>query len=80
MVKMTGFDTPPEPLSTRIVVVPEVVTRFAGTVAESCDALLNAVTSGVVFHFTTDDEVNPVPDNTRENALLPAVTLVGAIV
>jgi hypothetical protein len=77
IVNVRAFDVPPHGVTTAIEAVPAVAMRAAGTVAVSCAAETNVVTSGVPFQFTVEPETKLVPFTVSVNCGPPAVAQVG---
>jgi hypothetical protein len=77
IVNVCAFDVPPHGVTTVIEAVPAVAMRAAGTVAVSCAAETNVVTSGVPFQFTVEPETKLVPFTVSVNCGPPAVAQVG---
>jgi len=77
IVNVTAFDVPPQGLTTVIEAVPAVTISEAGTVAVSCVADTNVVTSDVAFHFTVAPETKFVPFTVNVNCGPPAMAQFG---
>ncbi len=66
------------PLATVTAAVPTLAMSDALTCACNCVVETNVVARALPFHFTTDDELKPVPITVSKYAGPPAVTNAGA--